>query len=176
MSEPNNEIMPGVVSLGGFGPIPLPAYHEMTGVEILRGIISGDLPAPPISKTLSFALTEADEGRVVFKGLPKAEYLNPGGTVHGGWTATIMDSALACVVHSMLKKGEALTTTEFKVNLLRPVLPDMGEVTCEASIVTRGRTIGVSEARLTDNCGRLLAFGTETCSIFPARATPENAS
>lgn len=176
MSESNNEIMPGVAAIGGFGPIPLAAYHDMTGLEILRAIISGDLPAPPISKVLTFALTEADEGRVVFKGVPRADYLNPGGTVHGGWTATIMDSALACVVHSMLKKGEALTTTEFKVNLLRPVLPDMGELTCEANIVTRGRTIGVSEARLTDKNGKLLAFGTETCSIFPARAKPENAS
>lgn len=176
MSETENEIMPGVIALGGFGPVPLAAYHEMTGLEILRAIISGDLPAPPISKVLSFGLVEADEGRVVFKGVPKAAYLNPGGTVHGGWTATIMDSALACVVHSMLKKGEAVTTTEFKVNLLRPVLPDMGEVTCEANIVTRGRTIGVSEARLTDSRGKLLAFGTETCSIFPAPARPDDGS
>ncbi|WP_425418875.1 PaaI family thioesterase [Oricola indica] len=170
MSVSNDEIMPGVAAIGGFGPIPIAAYHEMTGLEILRAIISGDLPAPPISKVLTFALTEADEGRVVFRGVPKTDYLNPGGTVHGGWTATIMDSALACVVQSVLKKGEALATTEFKLNLLRPVLPDMGEVSCEANIVSRGRTIGVSEARLTDSRGRLLAFGTETCSIFPARA------
>ena len=170
MSESNEEIMPGVMAMGGFGPLPLEAFHDMTGLEILRAIISGDLPAPPISKTLSLALVEADEGRVVFKGLPKVDYLNPGGSVHGGWTATIMDSALACVVHSVLKKGEALATTEFKLNLLRPVMPDMGEGTCEANIVSRGRTIGVSEARMTDSRDRLLAFGTETCSIFPARA------
>jgi uncharacterized protein (TIGR00369 family) len=125
----------------------------MTGLEILRAIISGDLPAPPISKTLSLALVEADEGRVVFKGLPKVNYLNPGGSVHGGWTATIMDSALACVVHSVLKRARR-SHDRVQAQSSAPVMPDMGEVTCEANIVSRGRTIGVSEARMTDSRGR----------------------
>ncbi|MCI5077413.1 PaaI family thioesterase [Oricola sp.] len=141
----------------------------MSGLDMLRKMLSGELPAPPISKTLSFSLSEVDEGRVVFRGMPKEEHLNPAGTIHGGWTATIMDSALACVVQSVLKQGEAFTTTEFKVNLIRPITPETGEVACEAKIVSRGRTIGVSECRVTDSRGRLMAFGTETCSIFPAR-------
>lgn len=170
MTRADNEIIAGVSARGGFGAVPRDCYHEMTGLEILQGIIAGDLPAPPMSRALSFALVEAEEGRVVFRGEPSADFLNPGGTVHGGWTATIMDSALACVVQSMLRKGEAVTTTEFKVNLLRPILPETGAVTCVANIVSRGRTVGVSECRVTDSRGKLLAFGTETCSIFPAPA------
>lgn len=168
MTDDDNEILPGLFARGGFGAIPARAFQEMTGVEILRAIIAGDLPAPPISKTLSFGLSEVEEGRVVFRGQPQASHLNPAGTIHGGWSATIMDSALACVVQSVLGKGEALATTEFKVNLLRPILPDTGEVICEGKIVSRGRSIGVSECRLIDSRGRVMAFGTETCSIFPA--------
>ena len=135
---------------------------------MLRKIMSGELPAPPISKTLSFGLAEAEEGRAVFKGMPREEHLNPVGTVHGGWTATLMDSALASAVQTMLRKGEAFTTTEFKVNLIRPVTTGTGEVICEARVVSRGRTTGVSECRVVDARGRIMAFGTETCAIFPA--------
>jgi uncharacterized protein (TIGR00369 family) len=149
------------------GVIPLETITSMSGLELLKKMLAGELPGPPIAKTLSFTLWEAEEGRVVFRGTPNADHLNPLGAIHGGWTATIMDSALACVVQTSLAKGEAYTTTEFKVNLIRPLLPDMGEVACEALIVSRGRTVAVSEARLRDEKGRILAFGTETCSIFP---------
>jgi len=87
--------------------------------------------------------------------------------VHGGWTATVMDSALGCAVFSVVKPGEAYTTIEFKLNLVRPVLPGMGEVFCEGKIVHRGRNIATSEAWLRDGNGKLLAHGTETCAIFP---------
>ena len=103
----------------------------------------------------------------MFRGLPGERHLNPLGGVHGGWAATIMDSALACAVQTMLQKGEAYTTAEFKVNLTRPLMPGMGEVVCEGRVVHRGRTLAVSEATLKDRNGKLLAFGTETCSIFP---------
>lgn len=162
------EFYPGFVSSGGFGVVPPEVLASMSGLDMLLGIISGDLPAPTISRTLSFGLAEAEEGRVVFKGMPDDDHLNPVGTIHGGWTATVMDSALACCVQSMLKQGEAMATTEFKLNLIRPITTETGEVVCEAKIVSRGRTIGVSEARLVDGRGRILAFGTETCSIFPA--------
>jgi len=169
MTTSENEIYPGFVARGGFGTVPPEILGSLSGLDMLRKIVSGELPAPPISRTLSFGMTEIEEGRAVFKGMPKAEHLNPIGTVHGGWTATIMDSALACAVQTMLKKGEGFTTTEFKVNLIRPVTPETGEVTCEAKVVSRGRTTGVSECRVTDARGRIMAFGTETCAIFPIR-------
>lgn len=161
------EIYPGFVSRLGVGTIPFEDIARMTGRELLQRIVDGAYPVPPIGERLNFALTEVSEGRAVFRGVPGIRHLNPLGGVHGGWTATIMDSALACAVHTLLDRGEGYTTAEFKVNLIRPITPDTGLVTCEGTVVHRGRTTAVSEARLTDANGKLLAFGTETCSIFP---------
>ncbi|MBW3097844.1 PaaI family thioesterase [Pseudohoeflea sp. DP4N28-3] len=133
----------------------------------MRGMLEGRLANPPIARTLDIWLTEVDEGRVVFAGAPAADHLNPLGTVHGGWASTIMDSALACAVMTTLAPGEGYTTVEFKVNLVRPLLAGMGEVSCEGKVVHRGRTIATSETFLRDGTGRLLAHGTETCAIFP---------
>ena len=141
------------------------AVHS--GIELLRRLLDGLYPAPPIAALMNFTITEVDSGRVVFRGLPGERHLNPLGGVHGGWAATIMDSALGCCVHSTLEPGEGYATVELKVNLTRPITPRTGLVTCTGTVVNRGRTIAVSEARLTDKDGKLLAFGTETCSIFP---------
>lgn len=161
------ELYPGCVSELGVGTIPHADLAEYSGLELLQRIVEGKYPAPPISAVLNFALTEVADGRAVFRGVPNANHLNPLGGVHGGWAATIMDSALACSVQTTLRIGEAYTTAEFKVNLTRPITPGTGEVVCEGRVVHRGRTLAVSEATLKDKDGKLLAFGTETCSIFP---------
>ena len=160
------ELYPGMV-VSGIGTVPLDVVARDGGLKAMQDLLSGVHPAPPMSHTLSFSLSEVEEGRVVFKGLPSVAHLNPLGTIHGGWTATIMDSALACAVMTMLKPGEGYTTVEFKVNLVRPLLADMGEVSCEGKVIHRGRTIATSEAWLRDKNGKLLAHGTETCAIFP---------
>ena len=160
------EIYPGL-TVGGIGTLPLDVVQRDGGLKVLQAMLSGALPAPPMCRTLAFSMTEVEDGRVVFAGMPSADHLNPLGTVHGGWTATVMDSALGCAVFSVIKPGEAYTTIEFKLNLVRPVLPGMGEVFCEGRIVHRGRTIATSEAWLRDGKGKLLAHGTETCAIFP---------
>ena len=162
-----DEIYEGFEARGGFGTIPLEEVERVGGLAALRGSIDGTYPAPPIARTMRFWLREAEEGRVVFAGSPSADYLNPLGGLHGGWTATIMDSALACAVMTTLSPGEGYTTVEFKVNLTRPVRPDGTEVFCEGRLVTRGRTIATSEAFLRDGAGKVLAHGTETCAIFP---------
>lgn len=162
------ELYPGRVSPLGLGTIPHADILKYTGLELLQRIVDGKYPAPPISFQLSFALTEVSEGRAVFRGVPNERHLNPLGSVHGGWAATLLDSALACAVQTLLEKGEAYTTAEFKVNLTRPITPKTGEVVCEGKVVHKGRTLAVSEATLKDAGGKLLAFGTETCSIFPA--------
>lgn len=161
------ELLPGHVSRLGLGTIPFEDLSRFAGVDLLRRILDQDYPAPPIAGLLNFTLTEVEEGRVVFRGLPGKRHLNPLGGVHGGWTATVMDSALACAVQTTLAVGEAYTTAEFKVNFVRPITPKTGEVVCEGKVVHRGRTLAISEARMTDGAGKLLAFGTETCSIFP---------
>ena len=160
------EIYPGMV-VSAIGTVPLEAVARDGGLKVMQDLMNGFHPAPPISQTLKFGLAEVEEGRVVFKGLPGREHLNPLGTIHGGWTATLMDSALACAVMTTLKPGEGYTTAEFKVNLVRPLLPDMGEVVCEGRIIHRGRTLATSEATLKDKNGKLLAHGTETCAVFP---------
>ena len=116
---------------------------------------------------MNFGLVEVDEGRVVFKGMPGARHFNPLGSVHGGWAATVLDSALGCCIHTLLGKGEGYSTVEMKVNYLRPISDKTGIVTCEGKVVNKGRTLAVSEARMMDEKGKLLAIGTETCAIFP---------
>ena len=163
----DDEIYPGFPTPAGFGTVPVEDIPNSTGLELLQGMLKGRYPAPPISRRLNFGLAEAEPNRVVFKGLPSRDHYNPLGGVHGGWMATILDSSLACAVMTTLEKGEGYTTVEFKVNLIRPLSETTGEVFCEGLVVSRGQTIAVSEARLTDKAGKILAFGTETCSIFP---------
>ncbi len=161
------EIFPGHVLRLGLGSIPLADLAHYTGLQLLQRVVAGDYPAPSIAARMNFALVEVEEGRAVFRGLPGERHLNPLGGVHGGWAATVMDSALGCCIHAMLGIGEAYSTAEMKINYTRPITPQTGIVTCEGKVVHKGRTLAVSEARLTDGQGRLLAFGTETCSIFP---------
>lgn len=153
-----------------FSPLPPDTYDRMSGLEALRSMIAGDLPAPPIAKTLNFTLVEASEGRAVFEGEGLADVLNPHGTVHGGWAAAILDSALGCSVHTTLAVGERYTTVEMKVSYLRPILAGKtGILRCEGVVINRGRTLALSEARLIDAQGKLYAHATETCMIFPAK-------
>ena len=119
-------------------------------------------------QTLDFVPVEVERGRMVFQGTPKPDYYNPIGSVHGGFAATLLDSALGCAVHSTLLKGERYTTVEMKVNYLRPIFPGKpGRLICEGKAINRGRTLALSEARLVDLEGRLYAHASETCMIFP---------
>jgi uncharacterized protein (TIGR00369 family) len=153
-----------------YGVVPREVLTGEDGLTFLRGVLDGRHPSPPISETLGFAAAEVEEGRVVFRGKPSPAVLNPLGTVHGGWAATLLDSAMACAVHATLKAGEAYTTLEMKLNYVRPILPDIGEVVCEGRVVHRGASVATSEGRLTDARGKLLAHGTETCLIFDPAA------
>ncbi len=139
------------------------------GLSFLRGMVEGRHPAPPFAVSMGFDLVEVEEGRVVFVGMASERFFNPLGTIHGGWTATILDSAMACAAHAALKVGEGYTTLEMKVNYVRPVMPESGKLRCEGKLIHRGGTVATAEGRLVDGRGRLLAHGTETCMIFPAR-------
>ena len=161
------EIFPGYVAPRGLGTIPHEDVEHYTGIELLRRVVAGEYPAPSIAARMNFGLVEVDEGRVVFKGMPGARHFNPLGSVHGGWAATVLDSALGCCIHTLLGKGEGYSTVEMKVNYLRPISDKTGIVTCEGKVVNKGRTLAVSEARMIDENGKLLAIGTETCAIFP---------
>ena len=120
------------------------------------------------TELLDFRLCAVEAGRVAFEGRPAAGHYNPIGTVHGGWAATLLDSAMGCAVHSVLEAGVAYTTLEFKINLVRPITAATGPVRAEGTLVHRGRRTATSEARLTDAAGRLLAHGSCTCLLFSA--------
>lgn len=141
-----------------------------SGLELLRGLADGRHPAPPFAATTGCWLDEVEEGRVVFRGLPDARFLNPLGAIHGGWISGILDSAMACAIHSTLTAGQSYTTLELKVHFVRAILPGTGEVACEGRIVHRGSTVSTSEGYLRDGAGRILAHGTETCLVFDAKA------
>jgi uncharacterized protein (TIGR00369 family) len=148
------------------GVVPRDVTLRLNGIDLLRGLIEGRYPNPPFSQTTGIYLVEAHDGKVVFEGVPSAAFLNPLGTVHGGWTGAILDSAMGCAVHTTLEAGQTYTTVEMKVNMVRPILPTTGMVRCEGVVIHRGQSIATSEGRLVDANGKLLAHGTETCMIM----------
>jgi uncharacterized protein (TIGR00369 family) len=153
-----------------YGVVSSEVLKSHDGLSFLKAIVAGTLPQPPIGEVLGFHLTEADQGRAVFEGLPEYRHYNPIGTVHGGFAATLLDSALGCAIFSTLNKGDGWTTLELKLNLVRPLTKDTGPVRAEGRIVHRGRTVATSEGDLKDAAGKLYAHATTTCMIFPAKA------
>jgi uncharacterized protein (TIGR00369 family) len=149
------------------GVVPRDVLVAEDGLSFLQGMLHGRHPRAPYADTMDIDLVEVEEGRVVFIGKPSARYFNPVGTIQGGWAATILDGAMAHCIHTTLKTGENYTTLEMKINFVRPVLPSSGLVRCEGKLIHRGRSVATSEGRLTDERGKLLAHGSETCMIFP---------
>jgi uncharacterized protein (TIGR00369 family) len=131
--------------------------------------MDGHLPPASIAATLNFRLVEIGDGTAVFEGEPGAAHLNPLGSVHGGWALTLIDSACGCAAHSTLDAGVGYTTVETKVNFTRAIRPDAGVLRTEGRVVGRGRTIITAEARIVDAGGRLVAHGTSTLMVLPAR-------
>lgn len=145
----------------------LRALSHLSGVEQLRLGFQADENAAPIARTLDYRLTEVEEGRVVFEGTPTRAVYNPIGTVHGGWMATLLDSACACAVHSMLKPGQVYTTLEIKTVFHR-ALTEGVPVKAEGRIVQMGRRAGFAEADLKGVDGKLYATATSTCLVMEA--------
>ncbi|MES5484254.1 PaaI family thioesterase [Bradyrhizobium sp. INPA03-11B] len=151
-----------------YGTVSAEQKLGMNGLDFVQGLVSGALPLNTIARTLGYDVTEAERGRVVVTLLPTDAHLNPAGTVHGGLTATLLDSCMGLAVQSTLDAGTSQTTLEFKISLLRPITPDTGPIRAEGHVLNCGRRVGTAEGRVTDAKGRLLAHGTTTCLIFPA--------
>ena len=161
----------------GPGVTPVDTVRELSGLEFLQGILQGRFPRAPINDALDFYLVEVERGRAVFQGEPRLEHYNPSGTVHGGWSATVLDSAMACAVHTLLPAGQGYTTVEFKINLVRPVFAGTGHLRAEGKVVNAGRTVATSEGRLFGPDGKLYAHGTETCLVLALQGVaPASAS
>jgi uncharacterized protein (TIGR00369 family) len=140
-------------------------FTGKSGLELLQLVLAGTLPRPPMASLMDIQLVEASEGRAVFRGRPQEFHYNPLGTVHGGYGATLLDSAMGCAVHSTLSPGDAYTTLEFKINFLRALTVDTGEVQGIGIVVHAGRTTAIAEGKIVDEGGKLYAFATTTCQI-----------
>jgi uncharacterized protein (TIGR00369 family) len=152
---------------------PLPGFEcgrTLSGLDYLRLIATGQLPAPPIAKVLGFGLASVDRGRAVFEMDPAEYHYNPIASVHGGVICTLLDSAMRCAVHSMLEAGHGYTTLELKVNFLRAVTMKSGHLLCEGTVLQSGNRVALADARLVDDAGTLYAHGTSTCMIFAPKA------
>lgn len=151
-----------------YGTIDPEQRKAMSGLEFVQGLASGALPLNTIARTLGYEVVEAESGRVVITIVPTDAHLNPWGTVHGGLAATLLDSCMGLSIQTMLEKGIASTTLEFKITLVRAITLETGEITAEGKVLNCGRRVGTAEGRIADSKGRLLAHGTTTCLIFPS--------
>lgn len=140
-----------------------------TGLETLQAMLRGELPFPPIARTLDFQLLEADAGRAVFQGKPGPAHFNPMGGIHGGWYATLLDSALGCAVHTTMPVGRGYTTAELGVNIVKAIGPRVERVRAEGKVLHVGRQLATAQARLYGPDGTLYAHATTTCLVFEMR-------
>jgi uncharacterized protein (TIGR00369 family) len=141
--------------------------RQGSGLEYLQRIIAGDTGGVPIGETLGFRLVEAERGRVALLGTPDERSYNLIGSVHGGWAAAILDSALALATLSSLDASQGFTTVDIRINYLRPLTRETGEVRAEGLVLQAGRRLAYAEARLTDATGKLVCHGTGSCLILP---------
>ncbi|WP_082522233.1 PaaI family thioesterase [Ramlibacter sp. Leaf400] len=138
----------------------------LSGLEMLHAMLAGRLPYPPIARTLDFLLVEAEDGRAVFQGTPGPAHLNPMGGIHGGWYATLLDSALGCAVHTRMPPGRGYTTAELSVNIVRALGSKAQRVRAEGKVLHAGRQLATAEGRLYGPDGTLYAHATTTCLVF----------
>jgi len=149
------------------GIIDRDTMKTLSGMEVFEAIRRGELPTPPIGRLMDFLAIEFEPGRFVFQGTPRVDHYNPLGTVHGGYAATLLDSCVGCAVHTMLPAGKGYTTLELKINYIRAMTDRTGPVRAEGRTISVGNQTAVAEGRLTDSNGKLLAFATTTCLVFP---------
>ncbi len=149
-----------------FGSVGLEQRNSLSGFDFVKGLVDGRLPLNTMARTLQYDIVDIQNGQVTVSAMPSSEFLNPEGTVHGGFAATLLDSCMGLAIRSMVKKGSGSTTLEFKISMLRPIAADMGVVRAVGTVLTCGRRVGTAEGKLMDGEGKLLAHGTTTCLIF----------
>jgi uncharacterized protein (TIGR00369 family) len=156
---------------GGVGPglSRIDQIIGLSGAQQFEAMLAGRLPYPHIAKTLDFLLISAGDGTAVFQGTPAVAHLNPLGSVHGGWFATLLDSALGCCIHASLPAGKSYTTLELKVNMIRAITPKVPRVRAIGHVIHLGGQTATAEARLVGADGRLYAHASTTCLVFDVR-------
>ena len=137
-----------------------------SGLELMQAMLRAEIPFAAIAKTLDFCLIEVSPGVAIFQGTPGSAHLNPMGTVHGGWYATLLDSALGCAVHTLMPAGRAYTTAELSINIVRAIPLKVQRVRAEGKVIHCGRQLATAEGRLVGPDGTLYAHATTTCLVF----------
>ena len=147
------------------------AMTGLSGLDYMRAIANGDVPAPPIAQLFDFELIEVEEARALFAGHPGEQHYNPIGVVHGGLAATLLDSAMGCAVHTTLPAGWSYGTLDLSARFVRPITSDTGRILCEGVVVHRGSKTATTEARVwAEDSGKLLAHGTGSALLLPVVA------
>jgi uncharacterized protein (TIGR00369 family) len=149
-----------------YGVTPTQVMASMSGLDFVRAMFEGKLPTPPIMQTVEPFDSTAEHGHVVFHSVPGFRHYNPIGSVHGGYAAILLDSAMGLAVQTTLPVGTGYTTLEFKISFVRGMSQDTGPVRTEGKTLNAGRRVATAEARITDARGRLLAHATTTCLVF----------
>lgn len=137
-----------------------------SGMEMMQAMLRGDIPYAAIAHTLDFLVIEIGDGTATFQGTPLPRHFNPMGTVHGGWFATLLDSALGCAVHTKMPPGRGYTTAELSVNIVRALTPKVQRVRAIGRVIHCGRQLATADAQLIGPDGTLYAHATTTCLVF----------
>ena len=156
-----------------YGVTPTEVMASMPGLDFVRAILNGQLPAPPVMQTIEPFDSSAEPGLVVMHSIPGIRHYNPIGSVHGGYAATLLDSVMGLAVHTALPPGSGYTTLEFKVSFIKGMTRDTGTIRSEGRTMNVGRRAATAEARITDAKGRLLAHATTTCLVFEIPTGPK---
>jgi uncharacterized protein (TIGR00369 family) len=149
------------------------ARRTMSGLEYMRKVVAGEIESSPMAHLLNIRIASVEEGRVVVTAEPSLEFENGLRIAHGGFAATLLDTALGCAVNSVMPAGKVFTTLEMKINFTRAVTRKTGTLTCSATIVHAGARTATAEGRITDADGKIYAHGSATCILF--RDTTEEA-
>ena len=140
--------------------------RTLSGLEYMKRVASGDVPTAPMINLLGMRLTEVEEGKVTLTGQLRPEFENGLGIAHGGFAATMLDTALSCAVNTVMPVGKIFTTLEMKINYVRAVTRTAGKLTCVGTVVHAGTKTATAEGRITDAEGKIYAHGTVTCILF----------
>ena len=143
--------------------------RALSELEYMRQLLTGEREPSGMARLMNMRLVEVEEGRAVFAVEPDERHYNGLGIAHGGLAATLLDSALGCAINTVMPAGRVFTTLEMKINYVRPMRRETGEVRCEAVVLHAGGRIATAEGRLVDASGKLYAHGTATCMLFRAK-------
>jgi uncharacterized protein (TIGR00369 family) len=142
---------------------------EPSGLEIMRAMVAGEFPRPPMADTSPMTFSEAQKGYIKFLAKADNRHLNIMGGVHGGFIATVLDSVAGCAVHTMLEAGVVYSTVDLNIKMLRPI-PLNIELVAEGKVLHVSKRIGVAEGSIKNAEGTLLAHATATCVLIRKEA------